>query len=64
MGTFLVNFEVIPTNVLEFLAAQLEIESTDVFKAYPAREPTKREQAATIRKYYGYHEFRFPWAFR
>ncbi len=55
-GRILVAGEVIPLNVLRFIAAQLGMRAEDL-DGYAVREETRREHIAEIRRIYGYRMF-------
>ena len=55
-GRLLVAGEVIPLNVLRFIAAQLGMRAEDL-DGYAVREETRREHLADIRLIYGYRMF-------
>ena len=55
-GRLLVAGEVIPRNVLRFIAAQLGMRAEDL-DGYAVREETRREHLADIRLIYGYRMF-------
>ena len=55
-GRSFVAGEVIPLNVLRFIAAQLGMRAEDL-DGYAVREETRREHLADIRFIYGYRMF-------
>ncbi len=61
LGTFLSDITQVPVNVKEFVAWQLSIKDVSILKKYALRDTTKREHNASIKKEYGYHDFRKPW---
>ena len=57
LGTFLANPIEVPSNVVDYLAQQLEIARPSDLYAYLEREPTRWEHAAMIQRRYGYQDF-------
>ncbi|MGH3996062.1 MAG: DUF4158 domain-containing protein [Pseudonocardiaceae bacterium] len=57
LGTFLVDPTDVPTEVVDYLAAQLDIDDPSCVKAYRVREMTRLEHAREIREAYGFVEF-------
>lgn len=57
VGTFLADPLEVPTTVVDFLAAQLEIADPSRVKAYAQRQATQWEHAAEIRRECGYRDF-------
>lgn len=55
-GWSLSEIDSIPYSVLNYIAAQIDIDP-DVFPLYAQREPTKREHLEEIRQEYGYKSF-------
>jgi TnpA family transposase len=64
LGTFLMNLTLVLPGILQFVAAQLNIQRPEKLSRYTELDTTRREHMALIREYYGYHEFGdFPWSF-
>lgn len=57
MGTFLADPTDVPPEVAEYVAAQLGIPDPACLKLYGQREPTHREHAGEIQRFYGYRDF-------
>lgn len=57
VGTFLADPLEVPTGVVDFLAAQLEITDASCVKAYGRRPATQWEHTAELRREFGYRDF-------
>jgi len=57
LGTFLSNPIEVPSNVIDYLAQQLQVVDTSDLSAYLEREATRWEHADIIRHHYGYQDF-------
>jgi len=65
LGTFLSNPTQVPPSVIQFVALQLGIASTDGLSTYMTRRATRVAHRAEIQHHYGYHDFTDPpWRFR
>jgi len=57
LGTFLANPLEVPSNVIDYLAQQLQVVDTRDLSAYLERAATRWEHADMIRRHYGYQDF-------
>ena len=57
LGTFLINPLDVPQGVVNYLAAQLEIEELDCLTKYLLRSNTHWEHTLIIKQHYGYRDF-------
>ena len=57
LGTFLLNPIEVPPNVVDYLAQQLEVNSTSGLSVYLERENTRWEHTDIIQQRYGYQNF-------
>src|SRR5699024_6502701 len=57
LGTFLPDPLEVPTEVVDFLASQLDIADPSCVKSYAQRQATQWEHAAEIRSEFGYRDF-------
>ncbi len=57
LGTFLLNPIDVPQGVVNYLAAQLEIENVDCLPKYLVRSNTHWEHTLIIKQHYGYRDF-------
>jgi Domain of unknown function (DUF4158) len=57
LGAFLADPTDVPSEVAEYVAAQLGITDPACMKLYGQREPTHREHAGEIQRVYGYRDF-------
>lgn len=57
LGTFLLNPIDVPQGVVNYLAAQLEIEHVDRLPRYLDRSNTHWEHTLVIKQHYGYRDF-------
>jgi hypothetical protein len=62
LGTFPAEPTAVPSNVVAYVAAQLDIRDLRCLANYAARPTTAREHAAEIRRVYGYRDFNAPGA--
>lgn len=56
LGTFTLEFELVPREVLQFVASQLNIRNIEVLKRYSLRKNTQWDHHREIKQIYGYRD--------